>query len=329
MNRRGSVLIIVLWSVFLLAMLAVAIHAYVTPYLGLSGKLMDRTKMYYFANAGVERAIFEVENDDTELYDGLRDSWSSNDAAFNNVSIGGGVFSAIKDPASPDAASQYGLMDEEGKININRASQQVLKNLFEKIAQADPKDADALADSVIDWRDADDGAHKDGKENDYYESLEHPYSCKNSDFEVKEELLLVAGVTPEIFDAVKDHITIYGEGTVNVNTASIPALVSLGLDEALAAKIVHFRDGAGLEKDGEAPEGVFTNDASIVDLLSKAEHLSGSEIAQVQRVAPLLGVKSNNFRGNITGAYALGGKTEKIAFVYDRTEQVVKYWREG
>lgn len=328
MNRRGSVLIVALWSLFLLAMLAVAVHAYVMPYAELSGKLMTRTKMHYFANAGVERAIFEVENDDTDQYDSLYDSWSNNDAAFNNVAIEGGTFSAVKDAVLSGDEPQYGLTDEEGKININKAPQHVLKNLFEKVAHAEPEEADAIADSIIDWRDEDDATHKNGKENDYYQALERPYDCKNSDFEVKEELLLVGGVMPEMFDKIKDHITVYGDGAVNVNTASIPVLVSLGMDEALAEKIIHFRAGSSPKKNGEIPENVFTDDSPITDLLNQTGHLSGDEIAQMQRVVPLLGVRSNNFRGEILGSYMSGGKTEKIVFVYDRKEQIVKSWRE-
>ncbi|MFH0986379.1 MAG: general secretion pathway protein GspK [Candidatus Omnitrophota bacterium] len=328
MNNRGSVLIIVLWSLFFLAMLAVSVHGYVMPYAELSGTLMRRTQARCFANAGVERAIFEVENDNTDLYDSLRDSWSRNNAAFNHVAIAGGTFSALKDTAGASDEPQYGLTDEEGKININTASQAVLKNLFEKIAHVDPRDADAIADSIIDWRDKDDVPGKDGKENDYYQSLEQPYDCKNSPFEVKEELLLVGGITPEIFEKIKDYVTIYGDGVVNVNTASVPVLVSLGMDETVAEKVLHFRARPSSKKEGEVPEGVFTDESLIADLLGAAEHLSGDEIAQVQRVAPLLGVRSNNFSGHIVGSYVHAGKTEKVSFVYDRKEQIVKSWRE-
>lgn len=327
MNRKGSVLIIVLWSLFFLAMLAVAVQAYVMPFAELSGKLMNRTQRHYFANAGVERAIFEIENDDTDLYDSLYDSWSNNDAAFNHVAIQGGTFSALKDALRPGDKPQYGLMDEEAKININKASQQVLKNLFEKIAQVDPEEADAIADSIIDWRDEDDVKQKNGKENDYYQALGQPYDCKNSDFEIKEELLKVGGVTPEMFDKIKDCITVYGEGAVNINTASLPVLVSLGMEDSLAERILKFRAGSGSKQDGETPEGVFTDASPITDLLNKTESLSGDEIAQMQSVLPLLGVRSNNFKGTIEGSYR-GGKTEKIVFVYDRKERIVKSWRE-
>lgn len=146
MNNRGSVLIIVLWGLFFLAMLAVAVHAYVMPYVELSGRLLGRTQMYYFANAGAERAIFEVENDNTELYDSLHDLWSHNDAAFSNVAINGGIFSVVKDETVPGEPPQYGLTDEERKISLNKAPQQVLKNLFEKGAEVEPDEADAIAD---------------------------------------------------------------------------------------------------------------------------------------------------------------------------------------
>ncbi|MDD5225733.1 MAG: type II secretion system protein GspK [Candidatus Omnitrophica bacterium] len=329
MNNRGSVLIIVLWSLFFLAMLAVAVHAYVMPYAELSGKLLNKTQMHYFANAGVERAIFEVENDDTELYDSVYDSWSNNDEAFRHVAINGGEYSAIKDATVSDEEPQYGLMDEEAKININKASQEVLKNLFEKVAQVESEEAGAIADSIIDWRDKDDVIHKDGKENDYYQSLAQPYDCKNGDFEAEEELLWVGGVTPEMFEKIKVHITLYGDGAVNVNTASVPVLMSLGLDEALAEKVVHFRSGSSPVKGDDIPENVFADAGSIAGLLDKAEHLSGEEIALIQSVVPLLGVRSNNFRGYIVGSFGPGGKTEKIVFVYDRQEKIVKYWREG
>jgi DNA uptake protein ComE-like DNA-binding protein len=310
-------------------MLAVAVHAYVMPYAELSGKLTDRTQMRYFANAGVERAIFEVENDATELYDVLNDSWSSDDEAFNNVAIGRGAFSAVKDAAIAGDKPEYGLTDEESKININKVPQQVLKDLFEKVAQVDAESANAIADAIIDWRDEDDIPQKDGKENDYYQSLGLPYDCKNGNFEVAEELLLVGGVLPEMFEKIKNHITVYGEGSVNVNTAGVPVLESLGMDEALARKVVNFRTGSSSAKEGEIPENVFPEAASIAALLEKTGALSGDEIAQIQRATALLGVRSDNFRGRITGFYVREGKTEKIEFVYDRKEKIVKFWREG
>ena len=64
--EKGSIVIVVLWSLFFLSALAIAINAHIRPQLDLAEKLIGRTKMYYLARAGVKRAILEVKNDKTD-----------------------------------------------------------------------------------------------------------------------------------------------------------------------------------------------------------------------------------------------------------------------
>jgi type II secretory pathway component PulK len=318
-----------MWSLFFLAILAVAVNSYVWPQLEFSSRLLGNVKMCYLANAGVERAILEVENDSTEDYDSLHDSWSDNDGAFNNVPLGSGSFSVIKTASSPDSGKQYGLTDEESRININKASSDVLKKLLVEAAGVASDEAESIADSIVDWRDEDDSLSKNGKENGYYEYLSEPYQCKNGSFECPEELLMVGGMTRGIFDKIKDHITIYGDGTVNVNTAGVMTLAALGMDVSLAEKIVAFRDEkSSEEKEGVASSGVFTDASQITDALNKTQGLSGDEIGQLARAAATLGVKSNNFRGTSAGSLGRGNRSKKITFIYDREDKIIKYWRE-
>ena len=62
----------------------------------------------------------------------------------------------------------------------------------------------------MDWRDKDNLHRLNGAEDDYYLSLPQPYKCKNGDFTSIEELLLVRGVTPEIFyGGLKDMVAVY------------------------------------------------------------------------------------------------------------------------
>jgi general secretion pathway protein K len=58
-----------------------------------------------------------------------------------------------------------------------------------------------------------DNAHRlNGAEDDYYRSLPEPYECRDGDFESVEELLLVRGVTREIFfDGLRDRVTVFRE----------------------------------------------------------------------------------------------------------------------
>ncbi|HEO63663.1 MAG TPA: hypothetical protein ENN78_00130, partial [Candidatus Omnitrophica bacterium] len=117
--------------------------------------------------------------------------------------------------------------------------------------------------AIIDWRDEDDFVYGEedfgrarGAENAYYQGLVPPYSCKNKDFEILEELLLVKGVTHKLYYgkdedgkikyALKDFLTVYGEGSVNINTAPEPVLSALfGEDfKELASKVCAYRRGA-------------------------------------------------------------------------------------
>ncbi len=327
-KRRGSVLVVVMWSLFFLAILAMAINSYIWPQLELSGRLLGNVKMYYLACAGVERAILEIQNDTTGKYDSLQDSWSTGDEAFNNVPLGQGSFSVIKRAPLSGAAQQYGLTDEESRISINKASHDVLKNLLVEAGGVATVDAEAIADSIIDWRDPDDSLGKNGKESGYYEYLGEPYPCKNGDFEAPEELLQVGGMTRDIFDKIKDYITIYGTGTVNINTAGFMVLVALGMDKSLADKIVAFREQESSGENKDTPGNIFTDASQVTEALNKAVGLSGGEISQLTRAAGMLGVESDNFRGTALGSLGRESRSRKITFVYAREDRLIKYWRE-
>ena len=80
----------------------------------------------------------------------------------------------------------------------------------------------------MDWRDSDDLHRLNGAENKYYQLLPNPYACKNAAFDSVEELLLVRGMRPELFDEkLKTIVTIIPEshGTrtasaqININAA--------------------------------------------------------------------------------------------------------------
>ena len=107
--------------------------------------------------------------------------------------------------------------NESGKVNLNRAGAPLLKMMLNNFEIADT-DKNIIVDSIMDWRDKDNFHRANGAEDDYYLSLPQPYKCKNGNFTSIEELLLVRGVTPEIFyGGLKDMVAVYqGEDTVMV-----------------------------------------------------------------------------------------------------------------
>lgn len=312
-TKKGSILIVALWSLFFLSALALALNAYINPQISLASKLKERAKCYYLAKAGVKKAVQTVAVDETLGFDALKDL--RNDKEFKEKELGEGVFN-------------IDLMDEERKININKASFDVLKRFFEIAGGVTAEDASGIADSVIDWRDADNDAREFGGEDSYYQTLSPPYPCKNKDFEVIEELLLVKGVNREIFDKVRDRTTVYGQGAVNINTAEKIVLESLGMSDALAEKITHFRNGED-GAQGTGDDNVFDNVSSIVDSLRKVEDLSQEEINQLSSIigSGLISVASDNFTGKSTGKLKNRGTLSSITFVFGRDKKI-KFWRE-
>ncbi|MFQ5771916.1 MAG: general secretion pathway protein GspK, partial [bacterium] len=107
----------------------------------------------------------------------------------------------------------------------------------------------SLVPAIIDWVDYDDEVtflpfvkrENEGAENDYYEDLINPCSCKNAPFDILNELLLVKGMTTQIFhgragdktkniepvDGIHRFLTIYGDGKININEASPMVILSL------------------------------------------------------------------------------------------------------
>jgi len=99
---------------------------------------------------------------------------------------------------------QVRVFDETGKISLNAQAldESNLPIILENLG-LDDDTASIIADSILDWRDDNDAHRTHGAEDDYYEGLDRPYPAKDAPFDAVEELLLVRGVTREIF---------YGDG---------------------------------------------------------------------------------------------------------------------
>jgi len=140
------------------------------------------------------------------------------------------------------------ITDEAGKINLNTADEKTLLELMDVLNIPSPE-KDIIVDSILDWRDPDEFHRLNGAESDYYEKLNPPYKSKNGPFDSLEELLLVRGITPEIYHKLKKYLTTYRvSNKVNVNTADKTLLVLKGIPEDVAEEIIK-----------ERKKGVFQN----------------------------------------------------------------------
>ncbi|MCK4519563.1 MAG: general secretion pathway protein GspK, partial [Candidatus Omnitrophica bacterium] len=234
------------------------------------------------------------------------------------------------------------IIDEERKININKAQRSVIERLFRIVGLSEMK-AQNLSASIVDWRDKDSelSIPLGSAEDRYYRNLRDPYEAKDADFEVLDELLLVRGMTGEIFDEIKGFITIYGEGKVNINTASEDVLLSLGLHASVVNKILSFRYGQDMI-EASADDNVFNSVSGITARLSQLYLLSAGEVANLSNLvsAKKVTVKSNNFM--IKSIAKLDKKETflKIVCVFENfsegsdesglnEDEKIRYWREG
>lgn len=233
LNKKGTILITSLWILSILSVLAVGIGFRVSIEARLSKYNMDRIKGLYLAKAGIVKSQ-QILSKDTKNYDSMRECGIVvlADKAPENVfnqRLGDGGFSVGYDEENKH---YVGMADEERKININTAPLNVLQSLL-----VDPE----AAASIINWRGT--AQISDGAWNSYYESLPAPYKCKHANFSVPEESMLVKGMTPQLYESVKDYITVYGDGKVNINTATKRVMLAFGLSEPAIDQIITFRNG--------------------------------------------------------------------------------------
>lgn len=125
------------------------------------------------------------------------------------------------------------------------------------LLSVDPSDGDIIVDSILDWIGPGELTRLNGAKSDYYMSLSPPYRAKDAPMDRVDELLLVRGVTPELFQGtpatdkdpaqpgLAELFTTTSSGTVNVNTASPMVLQAwLGLNEVQVQAVLARRDGA-------------------------------------------------------------------------------------
>ena len=173
----GTVLVITLWVLTILAVLALTFAATMHVEARACANQMQRTRALYAARAGVQRAILAIESDTTG-YAATSSEWAYLDSEEDEFPF-------------DDERYEVTVTDECGKMDLNSADEESLEKL--------PQMSTEMIGAIIDWRDADDDAGPDGAEQDYYGRLRPARACANRPFLTLDELLLVRGVTKEAF----------------------------------------------------------------------------------------------------------------------------------
>jgi general secretion pathway protein K len=169
-SNRGIALISVLWVTTLLAVMAASFASSARTEARLAYNHEERAKAEALADAGFHRAVFGLLDLDPAT------AWRAGDAAYS-FPVG-------------DGDVQVWIEDEDGKIDVNAASLELMAGLFMAVGLSD-EEARLLADRIGDFRDSDSEPEPLGAEDDAYFSAGRAQGAADRPFATESELLRV------------------------------------------------------------------------------------------------------------------------------------------
>jgi general secretion pathway protein K len=261
-EAKGVVLLMVLWVVAILSVIVLEFCFAMRTEVNIANNYKEEFQLYAMAEGGVQRAITELIYKHDPRVQQMRKTMKLEEVPSDKKEW---VMDGRPYPLPFDqGVCEVRVMSEAGKININLVSESTLRKIIGNFG-LEEEEKDVVVDSILDWRDTDDFHRINGAENDYYQSLKEPYDCKNGNLDSIEELLLVRGMTPDLFygkktikkegEANKDRIglkdifSIYAAGEqIDINSATPVALrFVLGIPEEVAQQMVKAREEKGFD----------------------------------------------------------------------------------
>lgn len=334
-QNRGTILVIALWSLSLLAVFALTLSTIVRQKIELLSRLENRSNVHLIAEGGIKKAVVILKRDlniNPRLSAARKMNRYNNQRDFKNIEFERGFCDVHYDYADMGMKypqERFGFSDEESKININKADTLTLKRLIKSVFNWADDDAQRLANAIIDWREYGESEISGFYSDEYYENLEYPYKPKKTDFEVLDELLLVRGMNEEIFERLLPFVTIYGEGKVNVNSASRAVLTALGIKNELVDFILAIRRGP----DGvEATEDdyIFENERDFPVNLMKMAGLKFPDIDELDVFVRQgkISVESEYYRIESKATLNTTKEEDVIRCVLNINDYKIEEWRE-
>ncbi|MDH3241971.1 MAG: general secretion pathway protein GspK [Alphaproteobacteria bacterium] len=187
-GQRGIALIAVLWALVLLALIAATVLGESRGTSRLARNLLDAARAEALADGGVHRAV----------------SGLAAPVAAGSWRADGTVYAWRR----AEGEIRIRIEDEGGKVDLNRAGGLLLRRLFEGVG-LEPARAEALADAVEDYRDADGIRRQRGAEDPDYQAAGLPFGAKDAPFDAVEELQQVLGMNAEIYAALAGAVTVH------------------------------------------------------------------------------------------------------------------------
>ncbi len=254
-KEKGAILIIVIWIVAAIAIISTILSLRVKVNVRNNAFIKMKTEGFITIHSAIQRAIYyhliKPRLTDLTEEEKLKNTY--------NYEINGITVTVKEIPIS-------------SKLSLKNTRQDLLKQIFMNYVESE-EDAVAIISSIKDWQDSDNLENIHGAEDSYYTNLDYPYYTKNKPIENLKELLLIKGITDEMFygtdrlPALKNIFTLYDTGSkVDINTCSTDMFKVFGIDEDTANAIVERREKQPFKEMRELNELV---DSETFNLLTK------------------------------------------------------------
>ena len=269
-------LIVVMIAIAVFSVLAAAFAFSMKVETRLAHNADNEQQLLWLGRSGVEYARWILSQEASiagQPYDSLNQIWAGGPGgpAETNSPLAG--ISMDNYPVG-DGTISIKITDLERKANINTANTPELQQTL-TLMGVDADSISVVSDSIQDWVQPGDSPRIAGAKNDYYQSLSPPYYCKEAPIDDLSELLLVKGITPEMYWGTSatshapanfqhpklglgtspgqtpdypfglvDVFTPVSMGRININTADANVLQMIpGMDTNTAATLIQQRAG--------------------------------------------------------------------------------------
>jgi len=316
-NNRGVALLLVLWIVTLLAIICAEFSVTMRTEGVVARNFRESEQAYYAAEAGIHRAVLEMMR--SARTGGRRTAAAPGEARAGNIAedeqsdfeywTAGGTYEFDVG----EMKCRVEIEDESNKVNINdflqeaKKNSEPLKKLLRKKLGLEGERTDIVADSLIDWRDADNNiTGTAGAEDEYYKGLDRPYLCRNGEIPVVEELQLVRGIDEQLLfgrrgrpeqkialsvEDLEDILS--GRAAAEPPPVEIPegdddeaGIQYLGLTDIFSAQPSQSGTGAKVNAKGDITLNVNSATADQLLLLSGMTPATAAEIVRERKIKP-------------------------------------------
>jgi Type II secretion system (T2SS), protein K len=202
-SQRGIALVLVMMTIIVLSTIVASLAISMSTEIRLARNTDYDTQMEWMGRSGVELARYALANKCAEQknIDALNQFWAggtspcSNDVQnipLKNFHLGPGTITVT-------------ITDMERKWDINlvanprQPQKEILQKALTEVGVTDAEQSSTIIDSILDWVNPSETAGFNGAKSGDYMRLNPPYYCKNGPIDDISELLLIKGVTPEIY----------------------------------------------------------------------------------------------------------------------------------